>query len=184
MGPVIIDIPEALTLTETKRVQLNVSRISPAAPIVLAVEVERVQMLAAPVKDDLEDGMEVREGGVAADEESAPDERTDLAQGDTQLIETGRFRWLTHRVSVAQCAVSLKVSPRNLALSRLRDIGSRRLYRSGSIDLHNYPRLQPHITGRINRHRVLDWWDDMLRAAGSMKLGHVTASLLVQKLQA
>jgi len=31
---------------------------------------------------------------------------------------------------------------------------------------------------------VLDWWDDMLRAAGSMKLGHVTASLLVQKLQA
>ena len=67
---------------------------------------------------------------------------------------------------------------------RLRDIGSRRLYRSGSIDLHNYPRLQPHITGCINRQRVLDWWDDMLRAAGSMKLGHVTASLLVQKLQA
>jgi TnpA family transposase len=67
---------------------------------------------------------------------------------------------------------------------RLRDIGSRRLYRSGTIDLHHYPRLQPHITGRINRQRVLDWWDDMLRAAGSMKLGHVTASLLVQKLQA
>jgi TnpA family transposase len=67
---------------------------------------------------------------------------------------------------------------------RLRDLGSRRLYRSGSIDLHNYPRLQPHITGRLNRQRVLDWWDDMLRAAGSMKLGHVTASLLVQKRQA
>ena len=67
---------------------------------------------------------------------------------------------------------------------RLRDIGSRRLYRSGGIDLHNYPRLQPHIQGRINRQRVLDWWDDMLRAAGSMKLGHVTASLLVQKMQA
>jgi TnpA family transposase len=67
---------------------------------------------------------------------------------------------------------------------RLRDIGSRRLYRSGGIDLHNYPRLQPYIKGRINRQRVLDWWDDMLRAAGSMKLGHVTASLLVQKMQA
>jgi TnpA family transposase len=67
---------------------------------------------------------------------------------------------------------------------RLRDISSRRLYRSGAIDLHTYPRLQPHITGRINRQRVLDWWDAMLRAAGSMKLGHVTASLLVQKLQA
>ena len=45
---------------------------------------------------------------------------------------------------------------------RLRDIGSRRLYRSGSIDLQNYPRLQPHIKGRINRQRVLDWWDEML----------------------
>ena len=67
---------------------------------------------------------------------------------------------------------------------RLRDIGSRRLYRSGAIDLHRYPRLQPHITGRINRQRVLEWWDAMLRAAGSMQLGHVTASLLVQKLQA
>jgi TnpA family transposase len=67
---------------------------------------------------------------------------------------------------------------------RLRDIGSRRLYRSGAINVHDYPRLQPHITGRINRQRILDWWDDMLRAAGSVKLGHVTASLLVQKLQA
>lgn len=67
---------------------------------------------------------------------------------------------------------------------RLRDIGSRRLYRCGAIDLQNYPRLQPHIKGRINRQRVLDWWDEMLRAAGSMKLGHVTASLLVQKMQA
>jgi TnpA family transposase len=67
---------------------------------------------------------------------------------------------------------------------RLRDIGSRRLYRSGTIDLHNYPRLHPHITGRINRQRVLDWWDAMLRVTGSMKLGHVTASLLVQRLQA
>lgn len=67
---------------------------------------------------------------------------------------------------------------------RLRDIGSRRLYRSGPIDLHNYPRLHLYIQGRINRQRVLEWWEEMLRAAGSMKLGHVTASLLVQKLQA
>ena len=80
-----------------------------------------MQMLAAPVKDDLKDDVELRQGGVAADEESAPDEWTDLAQGDTQLIETGQFRWLAHGWSVAQCAVSLKVSPRNLALSRKED---------------------------------------------------------------
>ena len=92
MGAIIIDIPEALPATETQCAQPDVSGVSPVAPIVLAVEVERVEMLAAPVKDDLEDGMEVRQGGVAADEESAPDERTDLAQDDTQLIDTRRFR--------------------------------------------------------------------------------------------
>jgi TnpA family transposase len=67
---------------------------------------------------------------------------------------------------------------------RLRDIGSRRLYRSGTLDLSRYPHLQPHLTGRINRQQILEWWDAMLRVAGSLKLGHVTASLLVQKLQA
>ena len=77
----------------------------------MPVEVERVEMLAAPVKDDLKDDVELRQGGVAADEESAPDEWTGLAQGDTQLIEAGQFRWLAHGWSVAQCAVSLKVSP-------------------------------------------------------------------------
>ena len=50
--------------------------------------------------------------------------------------------------------------------------------------MQRYQRLQPHVTGRINRPRILDWWDEMLRAAGSMKLGWVTASLFVQKLQA
>jgi TnpA family transposase len=67
---------------------------------------------------------------------------------------------------------------------RLRDIGSRRLYTSGSIEMQDYPRLQPHIAGRINRRRILDWWDEMLRLTGSLKLGYVTASLMVQKLQA
>ena len=62
-------------------------------PLVRAVEVERVEMLVAPVKDDLEDNMEGREGGIAADEASAPDERTDLAQDDTQLIDVG-MGWL------------------------------------------------------------------------------------------
>ena len=67
---------------------------------------------------------------------------------------------------------------------RLRDLSDRRLFASGSIDMQRYSRLHPHVTGRINRPRILDWWDDMVRVAGSMKLGWVTASLLVQKLQA
>ena len=114
-----LNIPEALTATETKRAELDMSGISPVAAIVLAMDVERIQMLAAPVKDDLEDRMQVRQGCVAADEEAAPDQRTDLTQDNTQLIDTGRFRWLAHRVSVAQCAVSLKISTRNLTLSGL-----------------------------------------------------------------
>jgi TnpA family transposase len=67
---------------------------------------------------------------------------------------------------------------------RLRDIGDRRLFTSGAIDIQRYPRLQPYVTGRIQRQRMLHWWDDLLRVAGSLKLGWVTASLLVQKLQA
>jgi len=66
---------------------------------------------------------------------------------------------------------------------RLRDLNDRRLYTSGPIDMQRYPRLQPHLSHRINRPRILDWWDAMLRVAGSIKLGWVTASLLVQKLQ-
>jgi TnpA family transposase len=67
---------------------------------------------------------------------------------------------------------------------RLRDQGDRRLFTSEAIDMQPYPRLQPQVTHRINRHWILDWWDEILRAAGSLKLGWVTASLLVQKLQA
>ena len=95
MGPVIIDIPEALTATETKRAERDLSGLSPVAAIVLAMDVERMQMLAAPVKDDLEDRMQVRQGRVAADEESTPDQRTDLTQDDTQLIDTGL--WLCRK---------------------------------------------------------------------------------------
>jgi TnpA family transposase len=67
---------------------------------------------------------------------------------------------------------------------RLRDLGDRRLFTSGPIDMQRYPRLQPQLTHRINRPRILGWWDDMVRVIGSMKLGWVTASLFVQKLQA
>jgi TnpA family transposase len=67
---------------------------------------------------------------------------------------------------------------------RLRDLTERRLFASGPLDWPRYPRLAPHVTGRLNRQRVLHWWDEMVRVTGSMKLGWVTASLLVQKLQA
>ena len=67
---------------------------------------------------------------------------------------------------------------------RLRDIGSLTLCRLPSTDMSRFPKLRDYVTGVINRHRILERWDDMLRVAGSLKLGWVTASLFVQKLQA
>jgi len=67
---------------------------------------------------------------------------------------------------------------------RLRALHDRRLFASGTIDMQRSPRLQPHCSHRINRPRSLDWWDAMLRTAGSITLGGVPASLLVQKLPA
>jgi TnpA family transposase len=38
------------------------------------------------------------------------------------------------------------------------------------------------LRGKINRELILESWDDLLRVAGSLKLGWVTASLLIGKL--
>ena len=64
---------------------------------------------------------------------------------------------------------------------RLRDLGDQRLFRvNKSIQ---YQHLGPLLRGTIRREFVLKHWDDLLRVAGSMKLGHVTASLFIGKLQ-
>ena len=64
---------------------------------------------------------------------------------------------------------------------RIRDISDQRLFR---IDRSiTYPNVEPLLKGTINRSRILKHWDDLLRVAGSLKLGWVTASLLISKLQ-
>jgi len=65
---------------------------------------------------------------------------------------------------------------------RIRDIGDQHIYR---IDRSiTYGHLMPLLTRTVNCHRILEHWDDLLRVAGSLKLGWVTASLLVQKIHA
>jgi TnpA family transposase len=49
---------------------------------------------------------------------------------------------------------------------------------------HTYRYLGPRLKGTIKRDRILRRWDDLLRVAGSLKLGWVTASLFISKLQA
>ena len=70
---------------------------------------------------------------------------------------------------------------------RLRDLGDTRVYRAtgGLIgDFERYPNLKGVLRGRVDLDRIATGWDDLLRVAWSLKAGHVTASLLVSKLQA
>jgi TnpA family transposase len=65
---------------------------------------------------------------------------------------------------------------------RIRDLGDQHLYRVDRT--HTYRHLGPRLKGTIKRDRLLRRWDDLLRVAGSLKLGWVTASLFISKLQA
>lgn len=67
---------------------------------------------------------------------------------------------------------------------RIRDLADQQLYRTSQIQLNSYPKLKSYLQGVINTERILTHWDEMLRLAGSLKMGWVTASLIVQKLQA
>ena len=67
---------------------------------------------------------------------------------------------------------------------RLRDLADQQLYRTSQLKMDAYPQLKEHLSGVINKKRILPYWDEMLRLVGSLKLGWVTASLIVQKLQA
>jgi TnpA family transposase len=65
---------------------------------------------------------------------------------------------------------------------RLRDIGDQQLYRLTREQRLRH--LAPRIKATIRQAFILRHWDDLLRLAGSLKLGWVTASLFISKLQA
>jgi hypothetical protein len=46
---------------------------------------EAVQVLVSPAQGELEGGMQVGNGGVAANQQAAPDQRADAAEHDPQL---------------------------------------------------------------------------------------------------
>ena len=80
-------------------------------------------MLVTPGKQDLQDGMEVRQGGLAVHQHPTPDERADTTQDDTELVDAEWCRSGRHALRVAQHIMSLKGSPRYLALSSTRTSG-------------------------------------------------------------
>lgn len=64
---------------------------------------------------------------------------------------------------------------------RIHDLGDQRLYRINRNKRYN--NLEPLLKGTLNIEHILSRWNDMLRVAGSLKLGWVTASLFISKLQ-
>ena len=57
------------------------------AAVLPAMDMKAVQMLVTPGKQDLQDRMEVRQGGCAVHQHPTPDERADAAQDDPQLVD-------------------------------------------------------------------------------------------------
>jgi TnpA family transposase len=64
---------------------------------------------------------------------------------------------------------------------RIKDLPDQSLYRLNKQVKYQY--LEPLLKGTINTKSILANYDDLLRLAGSLKLGWVTASLIISKLQ-
>jgi len=88
---------------------------------------------------------------------------------------TGLLKNVRQRNSQRHIALGLQFSP------RLRDLADQTLYR---IDKSiRYQHISPLVRGAIQPRLFLTHWDDLLRTAGSLKLGWITASLFIAKLQ-
>jgi len=67
---------------------------------------------------------------------------------------------------------------------RIRDLQDLQLYKTDELDLGQLHKVKARLSKQVQSRLVLDMWDEMLRFAGSLKLGYVSASLVIQKLQA
>jgi TnpA family transposase len=63
---------------------------------------------------------------------------------------------------------------------RLRDVGDLSLFSVS--DTQNWHKLAPVFGGRIKAHEIVKQWGNILRLASSIRLGTVTASLIIRKL--
>ena len=96
---------------EAEVAQPDTARRGPTAAVFPAMEMETMQMLITPGKQDLQQRMEVRQGGIAVHQHPTPDEWTDATQDDTQLVDAERCSSNSHALRVAQSLVPLKGSP-------------------------------------------------------------------------
>lgn len=64
---------------------------------------------------------------------------------------------------------------------RIRDLSRQQLYRMGP--LKSYPQLKTLLKRSIKQSQVAEQWEEILRLVASLKLGWVSASLVISKLQ-
>lgn len=65
---------------------------------------------------------------------------------------------------------------------RIRDLKDKRLYIIAGMDIP--AALAPLVAGNVNLKAIRDYWEDILRLATSIKMGTVTASVILRKLAA
>jgi TnpA family transposase len=103
---------------------------------------------------------------------------TDLPIGE-HTVDTHGF---TEIVFALFAALGLRFSP------RIRNLSDQLLYRMEGVGSADGSRAEAFardlLRGKVNEKLILRHWDDILRVAGSLKLGWTPASLLVARLQA
>jgi hypothetical protein len=123
VGAKVIHVSEPLATMQAKVPQQDAMRRCPTATVLSPMDIKPMQMLVTPGKQDLQDGMEMRQGGIAGHQHATPDERADATQEDAELIDAEWGSSGSHVLRVAQRIGPLKGSPRYLALSKVGDGG-------------------------------------------------------------
>jgi hypothetical protein len=85
VGVIMVDVGETLASLAAEAPPHDRARLGAVAAIILAENVETMQVVVAPSAEDLEHEVEWSQGGVTSDQEATPDERTDASQDHAQL---------------------------------------------------------------------------------------------------
>jgi hypothetical protein len=64
--------------------------------VILTVNMKTVQMLSTPGEQDLKNTAQEYKIDIARDEQSSPDQRTDITKNNTKLVSKGRLRISIH----------------------------------------------------------------------------------------
>jgi hypothetical protein len=104
----VVFVQESLVDAEFAVAEANLARIggeadstASADPVILAVDVEPMEVQVTPVESNLQGVMEVGDGAVRADQQPPPDHRADAPNPGVELtdLDAARFFHNTARVS-------------------------------------------------------------------------------------